>query len=174
MEELFFTQENLNHQPLKTNWRLMVFIILCALLILFIPIPLATPKPIDRVIHIDATSFQFTPAEIQVNPGDRVTIEFESKDVVHGFSIDGYDFQLTSDPGQPATGSFVAAKPGVFRFRCSVPCGNLHPFMIGKLQVGMNLLLIRGILLGILAIVAAGASMRNLNAGVKATTRKTI
>ena len=160
MEELFFTQEKLNHQPLQTNWRLVVFISLSALLILFIPIPLATPKPVDRLVHIDASSFQFTPAEIYVNPGDRVTIEFVSTDVVHGISIDGYDFQLTSDPGQPATGTFIANKPGMFRFRCSVPCGNLHPFMIGKLQVGPNWLLIRGILLGILAVVAAGLSLR--------------
>ena len=160
MEELFFTRENLPHQPLKSNWSLMVFISLSALLILFVPLPMATPKPVDRLIHIDASSFQFTPAEIRANPGDRVTIEFVSTDVVHGISVDGYDFQLTSDPGQPATGIFIANKPGMFRIRCSVPCGNLHPFMIGKLQVGPNMLLIRGLLLGILAVVAASLSLR--------------
>jgi plastocyanin len=171
MEELFFTQEKLNHQPLQTNWRLVVFISLSAILILFIPIPLATPKPVDRLVHIDASSFQFTPSEIHVNPGDRVTIEFVSTDVVHGISIDGYDFQLTSDPGQLATGTFIASKPGMFRFRCSVPCGNLHPFMIGKLQVGPNMLLIRGVLLGLLAVLAAGFSLRK---SVAAKTRITI
>lgn len=160
MEELLSTQEELNHQSLQTKWRLMVLISLCALLILFLPIPLVTPKPIDRLIHIDATSFQFTPAEIKVNQGDRVTIEFVSTDVVHGISIDGYDFQLTSDPGQPVTGTFVASWPGMFRFRCSVACGNLHPFMIGKLWVGPNLILIRGVLLGILAVVAAIFSLK--------------
>ena len=160
MKETTLTPDNLNHQPLKTNWRLVVFISLSALLILFVPIPLATPKPVDRLIHIDASSFQFTPAEIHVNPGDRVTIEFVSTDVVHGISIDGYDFKLTSDPGQPSTGSFIANKAGIFRFRCSVPCGNLHPFMIGKLQVGPNWLLIRGVLFGILAVVAAILSLR--------------
>ncbi|MBA3073471.1 MAG: hypothetical protein FP831_07740 [Anaerolineae bacterium] len=171
MEEIFFTQEKLNHQPLQSNWRLMVFIILCALLIVFIPTPLLTPKPVDRLIHIDATSFQFTPAEVKVNQGDRVTIEFVSTDVVHGLSLDGYDFQLTSDPGQPTTGTFVASKSGMFRFRCSVPCGSLHPFMIGKLQVGPNWLLIRGLLLGLSAIVAAGLSLRK---SVVNTTRKTL
>ena len=160
MEELLSTQEELNHQSLQTKWRLMVLISQCALLILFLPIPLVTPKPIDRLIHIDATSFQFTPAEIKVNQGDRVTIEFVSTDVVHGISIDGYDFQLTSDPVQPVTGTFVAFWPGMFRFRCSVACGNLHPFMIGKLWVGPNLILIRGVLLGILAVVAAIFSLK--------------
>ncbi len=104
--------------------------------------------------------FQFTPGEIQINPGDRVTIELVSKDVVHGFSLDGYNFDLHADPGQTATGTFVANQAGVFRFRCSVACGNLHPFMIGKLQVGPNLLLIRGIALGLLAIAAALLSLR--------------
>lgn len=160
MEEILSNQENLNLQPLQTKWGLMVFISLCALLIIFIPIPMATPKLTDRVIHMDATSFQFTPAEIKVNQGDRITIEFVSTDVVHGISIDGYDFQLTSDPGQPVTGTFVASRPGMFRFRCLVPCGNLHPFMIGKLQVGPNWLLIRGVLLGILAVVAAILSLK--------------
>jgi heme/copper-type cytochrome/quinol oxidase subunit 2 len=99
--------------------------------------------------------FQFTPGELQINPGDRVTVELISTDVVHGFSLDGYDFELKADPGQMATGTFVADQAGVFRFRCSVACGNLHPFMLGKLQIGPNLLLIRGIALGLLAILAA-------------------
>jgi hypothetical protein len=56
----------------------------------------------------------------------------------------------------------VAEKTGVFRFRCSVACGNLHPFMIGKLQIGPNQLLIRGIALLILSIVAAFYSVRQI------------
>jgi heme/copper-type cytochrome/quinol oxidase subunit 2 len=160
MKETTLTLDNLNHQPPLYSWGLIIILFCIAILILFVPILHTTPKPVDRLIHIDASSFQFTPAEIHVNPGDRVTIEFVSTDVVHGISIDGYDFQLTSDPGQPARGTFVATKTGMFRFRCSIPCGNLHPFMIGKLHVGPNLLFIRGVLLGILAVVAAGLSLR--------------
>ncbi len=105
--------------------------------------------------------FSFSPGQIRVNPGDRVTIELVSTDVVHGLSLDGYDFALTADPGQTTSGVFVADRPGVFRFRCSIACGNLHPFMIGKLQVGPNLLLMRGIALGFLAAAAALLSTRH-------------
>lgn len=132
-----------------------------ALLILFGPLPLSVTTPMDRHIRIEAGMFQFSPGELKINPGDRVTVELVSTDVVHGFSLDGYDFELKADPGQTATGTFVADKAGVFRFRCSVACGNLHPFMIGKLQIGPNLLLIRGIALGLFAIIAALFSLSN-------------
>jgi heme/copper-type cytochrome/quinol oxidase subunit 2 len=104
--------------------------------------------------------FQFSPAEISLNLGDQVTVELVSTDVVHGLSLDGYDFELTADPGQTAVGTFTADKAGVYHFRCLVPCGNLHPFMIGKLQVGPNTLFWRAITLGLLAAVAGIWSMR--------------
>ncbi len=151
-----------NHRIIQLRKPLgwIVLLAVLALLTIFVPLPLHTLAPIDRHIRIEASMFQFTPGEIQINPGDRVTIELVSKDVVHGFSLDGYNFDLKADPGQTATGIFVANQAGVFRFRCSVACGNLHPFMIGKLQVGPNLLLIRGIAFGLLAIAAALLSLR--------------
>jgi heme/copper-type cytochrome/quinol oxidase subunit 2 len=143
-----------------TRWSWAVLAGVCALLILFAPLPLPATTPVDRQLRIEASLFAFTPAELTINPGDRVTVELVSTDVVHGFSLDGYNFELKADPGQTATGTFVANQAGVFRFRCSVPCGNLHPFMIGKLQVGPNLLFIRGIALGLLSVMAAIFSLR--------------
>ncbi len=139
-----------------------VLLVVFVLVALLAPLPLPTPTPTDRTIRIEASMFQFSPGEIQVNPGDRVTIELISTDVVHGFSLDGYHFELKADPDQTARGTFIATQGGVFRFRCPVACGNLHPFMIGKLQVGPNLLLIRGIALGVLAIIAGLLSMRQM------------
>jgi heme/copper-type cytochrome/quinol oxidase subunit 2 len=136
-----------------------MILIAVSLLILIAPIPLPVTVPIDRHIRIEARMFQFTPGELKINPGDRVTVELVSTDVVHGFSLDGYNFELKADPGQTAAGTFIADKAGVFRFRCSVACGNLHPFMIGKLQVGPNLLFVRGIVLGLLAIMVALISL---------------
>lgn len=101
-------------------------------------------------VHIAASQYQFSPGVVTVNQGDLVMIELESTDVVHGLYLDGYDLEIIADPGQPSTLSFVADKSGTFRFRCSVTCGPLHPFMIGKLKVGNNTLLWRGMALSIL------------------------
>jgi heme/copper-type cytochrome/quinol oxidase subunit 2 len=94
--------------------------------------------PGSHDLRIAASQYEFGPAVISVNQGDRVTIELVSTDVVHGLYLDGYDLEVTADPGQTASLSFIADKSGTFRFRCSVTCGPLHPFMIGKLKVGNN------------------------------------
>ena len=147
------------------RWGWIVLLTICAMLILFMPVPaFSGPVTVNRHIRIEASMFQFVPGVIQVNPGDHVTVELTSADVVHGLSLDGYNFELKADPGQTAKGTFVADKTGVFSFRCAVPCGNLHPFMIGKLQVGPNILLIRGIGLGLLAVFAALWSLRKPSA----------
>lgn len=125
-----------------------------ALLIMVLPMPVTATTPVERTFQIEASQFTYSPAVLSVNPGDRVTIELLATDVVHGLSIDGYKLETTSDPGQTARLTFVADRQGTFRFRCTVTCGNLHPFMIGKLQVGQNELLWRGALLAGLALIA--------------------
>lgn len=124
-----------------------------AVVILFMPFPSNVVTPTQRIFKIQASQFQYMPADLNVNLGDQVTIELIAMDVVHGFSIDGYNIQTASDPGQTARLTFVASKQGTFRFRCTTTCGSLHPFMIGKLHVGKNIFLWRGVALTILAFV---------------------
>ena len=126
---------------------------LAALLVAFMPLPASATNPKERVFRVEAGDFAYTPAVLNVNPGDRVTIELISTDVVHGLYVDNYDLSVTADPGQPATLSFIANKSGTFRLRCSVTCGALHPFMLGKLQVGRKILFWRGIGLSLLALL---------------------
>lgn len=128
---------------------------LIAIAIAFVPTPMTMAAPTDRHFRIEASRFQYTPAAMTVNPGDHVTIDLVATDVVHGLYIDGYDLNVVADPGQTASLSFVADQVGTFRFRCSVTCGALHPFMIGKLNVGNNDLLWRGLGLAMLAAVAS-------------------
>jgi len=92
---------------------------------------------------------------LTVDPGDTVTIELVSMDVVHGLYVDSYGVSVTADPGQTARLTFTADRSGSFRFRCNVTCGALHPFMIGKLRVGPNTLLWRAIGLTVLAALTA-------------------
>jgi heme/copper-type cytochrome/quinol oxidase subunit 2 len=134
---------------------------LIAVLILAVPLPAGLAAPAERTFHIQASRFQYLPAVLKVNPGDRVTLELAATDVVHGLSIDGYDLEMTADPGQTARLTFVADRPGAFRFRCSVTCGNLHPFMIGKLYVGQNLLFWRAALLAVLAVFLGIGKLRH-------------
>lgn len=91
--------------------------------------------PAERHITVEASSFAYQPARLQVNQGDRVVLEFTSADVMHGLYLDGYGLNLTAEPGHSARAEFVATQNGTFRFRCSITCGPLHPFMIGQLSV---------------------------------------
>jgi heme/copper-type cytochrome/quinol oxidase subunit 2 len=108
----------------------------------------------ERVFRIEASSFAYSPPELYVNPGDTVTLELVATDYVHGLHVDGYDLALTAEPGHTGRLTFVADRPGAFRFRCSVTCGPLHPFMIGKLNVGPNWGLARAVGLAGLAVLA--------------------
>jgi len=118
------------------------------------PIPLTPHRPVERNFRVDASTFEFTPAVLKVNQGDVVNIELNSADVVHGIYLDGYDIQVTAEPGQAAYLKFVADRSGTFRFRCSVSCGALHPFMVGKVKVGSDYLLMRGAGIALLALIA--------------------
>jgi plastocyanin len=122
--------------------------------ILFAPLPTMTVAAGPRQIRVEASSFEFSPGVVKVQPGDQVTLELVATDAVHGLYLEGYDLHLSADPGQTASLSFTADRTGSFRFRCSVTCGPLHPFMIGKLKVGSNELLWRGVALAILAALA--------------------
>jgi heme/copper-type cytochrome/quinol oxidase subunit 2 len=125
-------------------------LLVAVLLAAFTPLPAATPSPVERTIRVQASRFAYEPGVVRVNPGDRVTIELTSLDVVHGLAVDGYDVEAQVDPGQTASISFTADRAGSFRMRCSVTCGDMHPFMVGKLQVGPNTLLWRAGILSVL------------------------
>ncbi len=124
------------------------------LLILFIPLSSGSAAPTQRTFYLDARRFQYTPAVLHVNPGDTVTIVLSTSDVMHGLSIDGYNLEMMTQPTRNGTITFVADRAGTFRFHCTVVCGNMHPFMTGKLVVGQNTLLLRSAALLGLAMLA--------------------
>lgn len=115
-----------------------VALLVLALAVLLVPLPAADTAPTHRTIVVEASSFAYQPAEILVNQGDHVVLEFTSADVVHGLAMDGTNINLEAEPGHSARAEFVVTEPGTFRFRCSVTCGPLHPFMLGWLSVAPN------------------------------------
>ena len=114
-----------------------------------------------HIIEITAEKYGYTPGRITVNKGDTVILKPTSKDVTHGFLLDGYPVEFTikqggiafqkyqwkDDDGKVHTDwdkvnevEFVADRAGKFIFRCTQVCGNLHPFMTGELIVTPNTL----------------------------------
>jgi heme/copper-type cytochrome/quinol oxidase subunit 2 len=137
---------------MNSRLKLLLFAV-AGLVVAFAPLPVEDRAPQERTFRVDAHQYAYSPSEFQVNPGDTVTIQLVSADVVHGLYVDGYDISVEADPGQTKTLTFVADKPGSFRFRCNVTCGAMHPFMIGKFTVGTNQWLLRSVGLAALAVV---------------------
>ena len=107
----------------------------------FLPSAFASSHGQTREFVIEARKFEYSPSRIEVNQGDTVILRLRPRDVSHGLYLDGYGLETHAAPAVPGVPGgegvlkFVADKPGKFRFRCSMTCGNLHPFMIGELNV---------------------------------------
>ncbi len=78
---------------------------------------------------IKASRFQYSPSEIVVNRGERVRINIENLDVVHGIRIPELDVK-----GEDAV-EFEAEKAGEFVWYCAKYCGDEHMSMRGKIIV---------------------------------------
>ena len=141
------------------NFPLLSFVMV-GLVVAFAPMPVQPIAPQERTFRMEARQFAYSPSELNVNPGDTVTIQLISTDVVHGLYVDGYNVSVEANPGQTATLTFIAKKPGSFRFRCNVTCGAMHPFMIGKLTVGENHWLLRSIGLAALGVMGVFVSIK--------------
>jgi heme/copper-type cytochrome/quinol oxidase subunit 2 len=107
------------------------------LVVWLVPLPGAVHAT-TREITLDVTQYEYTPGRVRVNQGDRVVITLTASDVVHGFYLDGYGLERRVEPGVAQQIVFTADRAGKFRYRCSVSCGPLHPFMIGELVVASN------------------------------------
>jgi heme/copper-type cytochrome/quinol oxidase subunit 2 len=81
-------------------------------------------------------------------------LTLQAADVTHGFYLDGYGLDTRIEPDISQQVEFVADQPGKFRYRCSISCGSLHPFMIGELTVNPNWPFARTVGLTLVAVVA--------------------
>lgn len=126
--------------------------------ILFLIVLISDPSSASasgvKQFNINAGNFSFTPSILRVSPGDQVSITLISTDVTHGIAIPEYGIELIAEPGRSATNTFIADRSGVFRFQCAITCGDLHPFMVGKLIVGDRTTYRYGIAILISAVLA--------------------
>jgi heme/copper-type cytochrome/quinol oxidase subunit 2 len=124
-----------------------------ALIVLLLPVP-ASAGPVTHEVTMVADQFAFDPPVLRVNRGDRVLLTLQAADVVHGFYLDGYGIEARVEPGVSQRVEFVADRTGKYRYRCSVSCGTLHPFMIGELVVSPNLTYVRAVGLTLVVLAA--------------------
>jgi heme/copper-type cytochrome/quinol oxidase subunit 2 len=165
--------EREGEETMRHSWRSGVLLLLAGILlgVLLVSRGSAAGTPAGgvrtREFTIHARQFAYTPPRIRVRRGERVVLRVISDDVVHGLYVDGYGINTKVFPGRETVISFVADRPGKIRYRCSVICGNLHPFMIGEVVVGPNYTLWGA--LALTALAAAGTVLvlwrRESNAG---------
>ncbi len=125
-------------QLLENRPRLIGLPVLALMLVVWLIPPPGATHATTHEISLDATQYEYAPGRVHVNQGDRVVITLTAADVVHGFYLDGYGLERRVEPGVSQQITFTADKAGKFRYRCSVSCGPLHPFMIGELVVESN------------------------------------
>ena len=90
-------------------------------------------------VWMTAIRSHFNPEHIKVKEGDKVKLHItnieRARDATHGFGIDGYNINLSLEPGESNLVEFVADKPGVYPFYCTEFCSALHLEMAGYLIV---------------------------------------
>ncbi len=90
-------------------------------------------------VWMTAIRSHFNPEHIRVKQGDNVVLHItnieRARDATHGFAIDGYNINLSLEPGESNTVRFVADKAGVYPYYCTEFCSALHLEMAGYLLV---------------------------------------
>ncbi len=90
-------------------------------------------------IWMSAVRSRFTPEHVEIMQGDHVTWHItnveRAYDATHGFSLPGYNINISIEPGETATFEFDATQDGVFSYYCSEFCSALHLEMVGYMLV---------------------------------------
>ena len=95
----------------------------------------ASALPADRVIHITAKKFEFSPDSITLKKGEPVVFEISSEDRKHGFNLRAFGIRSDVLPGKVSRVRFTPDKTGKFTFSCDVFCGEGHEEMTGTVVV---------------------------------------
>jgi len=90
-------------------------------------------------IWMTAVRSHFTPEHIQIKKGDHVVWHITNvetaKDATHGFTLPGFDVNLSLEPGETETFEFQAERDGTYTYYCTEFCSALHLEMVGYMTV---------------------------------------
>jgi cytochrome c oxidase subunit II len=89
----------------------------------------------ERVIHITAKKFDFSPDSITLKKGEPVVFEISSADREHGFNLRAFGVRTNVSAGKVTRVRFTPDKTGKFTFSCDVFCGDGHEEMTGTVIV---------------------------------------
>jgi len=79
-----------------------------------------------RVVEIAARKFEFSPRQITLKRGERVTIRVVSSDRAHGFLVKPLGLDLDADVGKPGEKTITPDTAGTFPAICDHYCGSGH------------------------------------------------
>lgn len=91
--------------------------------------------PDSYEVYMVARTWSFSPHEIRIPVGAKVTFYVTSADVTHGLAIHNTNVNLMLLPGQVARATTTFPQPGEYLFLCHEYCGIAHQVMAGKVVV---------------------------------------
>jgi cytochrome c oxidase subunit 2 len=86
-------------------------------------------------LNIVASAFTYTPNQVEIPKGAKVTINITTKDVIHGFEVPGTDINMMVEPGYINSLTKTFNKPGEYTIICNEYCGAGHHMMTGRIKV---------------------------------------
>jgi len=103
---------------------------------------IVSPTGVTKEFEMRSFNWGWTPDTITVDGGDKVkltiTVDANQTDqapVPHAFGLQAFGVDEYLPVGVPKVVEFEANKRGTFLFICSIPCGEGHFNMVGKLIV---------------------------------------
>lgn len=91
-------------------------------------------EPEARIVTISAKRFEFTPSQITLKRGERVTLRISAEDRDHGLYQKDLKMALDLKPERAAEFSFLPEKAGRFVAICDHFCGSGH----GNMKLVIN------------------------------------
>ena len=85
--------------------------------------------------YVLAQIWSFTPNRITIPAGSTLTLYVTSKDVQHGFVLQGTNLNMMVLPGQVSSLTATFDEPGEYNFICHEYCGVGHQTMYGTVVV---------------------------------------